>query len=60
MGFWAISLTGSVLICLYGVLRLDIVLILGQSLGLAAYVRNIVIGLRSMRSSSDPSRDDAR
>ena len=47
MGFWIISLTGSVLICLYGVLRLDIVLILGQSLGLAAYVRNIVIGVRS-------------
>lgn len=36
MGFWIISLTGSLLICLYGVLRLDIVLILGQSLGLIA------------------------
>ena len=55
MGFWGISLTGSVLICLYGVLRLDIVLILGQALGLAAYVRNIVIGLKSARSSSERS-----
>lgn len=58
MGFWAISLTGSVLICLYGILRLDVVLILGQALGLAAYVRNIMIGLRSMRSSSERSHDD--
>ena len=49
MGFWIISLTGSLLICLYGVLRLDIVLILGQSLGLIAYSRNILLGLRSSR-----------
>ena len=52
MGFWVISLTGSLLICLYAILRLDIVLILGQALGLAAYARNIVIGLRSARSAS--------
>ena len=50
LGFWVISLTGSLLICLYAVIRLDLVLILGQALGLAAYVRNIMIGLRSARS----------
>ena len=49
MGFWLISFSGSVLICIYGMLRLDIVLILGQSLGLIAYARNIRIGLRSSR-----------
>lgn len=52
MGFWIISLTGSLLICLYAVFRLDIVLILGQAMGLAAYVRNIMIGLRESRTSS--------
>ena len=52
LGFWIISLTGSILICLYGVLRLDIVLILGQVFGLVAYERNIMIGLRSARTSS--------
>ena len=56
MGFWFISLTGSLLICLYGVLRLDIVLILGQSLGLIAYARNITIGLRSARSNAPRRR----
>ena len=56
MGFWLISLTGSLLICLYGVLRLDIVLILGQSLGLIAYARNITIGLRSARSNAPRRR----
>ncbi len=50
LGFWIISLTGSLLICLYAVIRLDLVLILGQALGLAAYARNIMIGLRSARS----------
>lgn len=55
MGFWIISLTGSLLICLYAVFRLDIVLILGQALGLVAYARNIVIGLRSTRSASSIS-----
>ncbi len=52
LGFWVISLTGSLLICLYAVLRLDIVLILGQAMGLAAYARNIMIGLREKRSST--------
>lgn len=49
MGFWVISLTGAVLICIYGLIRLDIVLILGQALGLFVYTRNIMIGLRNAR-----------
>ena len=52
LGFWVISLTGSILICLYGLLRLDIVLILGQIFGLVAYGRNIIIGLHSTPISS--------
>ena len=56
MGFWIISLTGSLLICLYAILRLDIVLILGQALGLIAYARNITIGLRSARSNAPRRR----
>lgn len=43
-GFWAMSLVGSGMIVLYGVLRLDPVLIMGQSVGFAAYVRNLWIG----------------
>lgn len=43
-GFWVMSLTGSLLIVSYGVLRLDPVLILGQSFGIVAYARNLWIG----------------
>lgn len=44
--FWCISLTGSLLIVIYAILRRDPVLILGQSCGFVVYARNIMIGLR--------------
>ncbi|MEN6619425.1 MAG: lipid-A-disaccharide synthase N-terminal domain-containing protein [Rikenellaceae bacterium] len=43
VGFWIISLAGSSVIIAYGLMRLDPVLILGQSFGFIAYIRNIVI-----------------
>ena len=43
-GFWAMSLLGSGMIVLYGFVRHDPVLILGQSFGFVAYVRNLFIG----------------
>lgn len=46
LGFWIISLMGSGIIIAYGIFRLDPVLILGQSVGFVAYLRNIVIGSR--------------
>lgn len=42
-GFWIISLTGSLLIVSYAIIRHDPVLILGQSFGLIAYIRNLCI-----------------
>lgn len=42
-GFWLLSLVGSLSIVVYGIIRHDIVLILGQSFGLVAYVRNLVL-----------------
>lgn len=47
VGFWIISLTGSAVIVAYGIVRLDPVLILGQSVGFVAYSRNIWIYRRS-------------
>lgn len=41
--FWWISLAGSLSIVSYGLLRGDIVLIVGQSFGLVAYVRNLML-----------------
>lgn len=48
-GFWIISLTGSVIIVAYAIVRLDPVLILGQVFGLVAYTRNLIIGYRSSK-----------
>lgn len=42
-GFWAISLIGSLTIVTYGLLRLDTVLIVGQSFGIIAYIRNLIL-----------------
>lgn len=43
VGFWIISLVGSLIIVSYAVYRLDPVLILGQSTGILAYSRNIYL-----------------
>jgi lipid-A-disaccharide synthase-like uncharacterized protein len=45
IGFWVISLVGSGMIVLYAIIRLDPVLILGQSVGFVAYSRNIMLSL---------------
>lgn len=51
-GFWLISLTGSLCIVSYGIIRLDPVLILGQSFGLVSYIRNLVIIYRQHGNSA--------
>lgn len=43
MGFWAISLIGSLLIFIYAIIRKDPVLFVGNAMGLAVYTRNIII-----------------
>lgn len=43
-GFWIMSLWGSAMIVCYGIIRLDPVLILGQSVGFIAYARNLFLG----------------
>ncbi|MDE6200067.1 MAG: lipid-A-disaccharide synthase N-terminal domain-containing protein [Muribaculaceae bacterium] len=45
-GFWIISLTGSLIIVSYAIFRHDPVLILGQSVGLIAYTRNLMLWYR--------------
>ncbi|WP_298954244.1 lipid-A-disaccharide synthase N-terminal domain-containing protein [Nonlabens dokdonensis] len=43
MGFWVLSLTGSILILSYALLRRDPVLLVGHALGSFLYIRNIII-----------------
>ena len=47
IGFWIISLFGSLIIVSYAIYRRDPVLILGQSTGLLAYDRNIYLSRKS-------------
>ena len=44
--FWILSLIGSLSIVTYGIIRHDPVLIIGQSFGLIAYIRNLMIGAK--------------
>lgn len=45
--FWWISLIGAAIVFIYGVIRIDIVLMLAQGFGLAVYGRNIAIGRKN-------------
>ena len=55
LGFWIISLAGSSAIIAYGIFRKDPVLILGQSFGIVAYIRNLMIGIREKDGAKDGS-----
>lgn len=50
VGFWIMSLTGSAMIVIYGLVRLDPVLVLGQSVGFVAYARNISLGKNNRKN----------
>ncbi|PJJ09066.1 lipid-A-disaccharide synthase-like uncharacterized protein [Flavobacterium sp. 1] len=43
LGFWIISLTGSLIIFIYAIIRKDPVLLAGHAIGLVIYSRNIII-----------------
>ncbi len=49
-GFWIISLIGSAIIVSYGAMRHDPILILGQSVGLVVYTRNLFIRRKEKRA----------
>ena len=51
VGFWVISLIGSGAIIAYGLFRRDPVLILGQSFGFVAYIRNLMIGFKERKNA---------
>jgi lipid-A-disaccharide synthase-like uncharacterized protein len=49
LGFWLISTTGSLMILVYAILRLDPVLFVAHSIGIFVYLRNILL-LRGRKS----------
>lgn len=46
IGFWIISITGSIMVLSYAIFRKDPVLFIGQLFGVVVYSRNILLGLR--------------
>ena len=43
VSFWYLSIAGSILILMYSLYRKDPVFILGQSVGLVVYIRNLIL-----------------
>ena len=43
LAFWYLSLTGGLLMTIYGILRGDPVIVLGQAPGLVVYVRSLML-----------------
>ncbi len=50
LGFWLISLTGSMMILSYAVFRKDPVLFAGQMFGFIVYIRNIVLSVKGSKT----------
>ncbi len=66
LAFWYLSLAGGIMLMIYGVFDADPVIILGQGLGLAIYVRNLMLIYRRRNRAAarlaereDAARDDA-
>lgn len=51
MNFWLIAVAGSLMIIIYGIIRHDWVLVIGQ-FGIIASIRNIMIGLSSRKKEN--------
>jgi lipid-A-disaccharide synthase-like uncharacterized protein len=60
VGFWWLSLSGGILMTIYGVLRRDPVIILGQAPGLVVYARNLMLIHRHAERSAAQTAPDPR
>lgn len=53
IGFWLISIIGSVMVLTYAIIRRDPVLFVGQLFGVVVYSRNILLWFRQQRTVQD-------
>ncbi|NNC86621.1 MAG: lauroyl acyltransferase [Bacteroidia bacterium] len=56
IGFWLISLTGSLIMISYFVIRLDYVLIIGHLFGITVYTRNIMLWIKDRKVQKSSSQ----
>lgn len=52
IGFWLISLTGSLIMISYFIIRLDYVLIIGHVFGITVYTRNIMLWMKERKANA--------
>ena len=57
IAFWFFSLAGGTLLLTYAIIRQDPVFILGQSLGLLIYIRNLWLIFAERRAAARPDGD---
>jgi lipid-A-disaccharide synthase-like uncharacterized protein len=60
VGFWWLSLSGGILMTIYGVLRRDPVIVFGQAPGLIVYARNLMLIYRHAERSPAQTAPDPR
>jgi len=53
IGFWLISLTGSLIMISYFIIRVDYVLIIGHLFGITVYVRNIMLWMKERKAKAE-------
>ena len=53
MSFWYLSIAGSILICIYAVVRRDIVFTTSTILSMGIYMRNIMLRKKELGKSTD-------
>jgi lipid-A-disaccharide synthase-like uncharacterized protein len=54
MAFWVFSITGGMMTLIYGLVKREPIIILGQALAVGIYVRNIMFVLRERRGRAAP------
>ncbi len=55
IGFWYLSIVGSVLVLIYAISRHDLVISMGQSTGLLVYIRNLMLIRRKRAEGEAPA-----
>jgi lipid-A-disaccharide synthase-like uncharacterized protein len=55
MAFWFLSMGGGMMLLIYGIVRREPIIILGQALAVFIYLRNIMLIIKERRAGGDGS-----
>ena len=55
MAFWFLSMGGGMMLLIYGIVRREPIIILGQALAVFIYLRNIMLIIKNRRAGGDGS-----